>query len=70
MNGTGIRDVTVLARMEKLEQIDLRETQIVDVMPLVSLPALKKLELTGSRVTPGGVAAFREAAPKVEVVGP
>lgn len=56
--------------MGKLEQLDLRAIQIVDVVPLASLPALKNLELTGSKVTPESVAAFREAAPKVEVVGP
>ena len=58
-----------LAKLNKLEKLDLGRTGISSacVTSLEKLPALKQLEVVGSRLGPDGIEQLRKLNPKVKV---
>jgi hypothetical protein len=55
--------------MKRLEVLDIAETSIGDagLKQIGGVPRLRRLYLSGSRVTQGGVAEFRREHPQCEV---
>lgn len=50
LNGTRVRDISVLAQMPQLKGVKLGNTKIVDLSPLAGLAQLEILEIQGTRV--------------------
>ena len=55
----GVTDLTGLAHAVNLEGLDLGRNAVVDVRPLTSLPALRRLNLDGTVVDPWELTALR-----------
>jgi hypothetical protein len=58
-----------LAKLKKLEKLDIGRTGISSACAttLGKLPALKELEVVGSRFGPDGIAQLRKLNPNVKV---
>jgi len=63
------RDQKPVAKLKKLTGLSLRYTVVADagLMKLVGLTKLKSIDVTYSRVTPEGIAAFKAKRPDCEL---
>jgi hypothetical protein len=72
LSETAVTDsaVDTLLKLENLESINFYGTKVTDagIQKLSALPNLKRLYLWQTAVTPDAVKAFKEKAPKVEVI--
>lgn len=68
LQGTKIKDLRPLARLKSLVYVDLIQTPVTDLSPLLALPKLTDVTLLSSRVPAAQVAAFRKARPNVRVI--
>lgn len=69
LQGLDLADATPLARRTSLVTLDLSNTEIKDLSPLVTLPNLRTLGAVGLRLTPAGQAAAKQLVSRgVEVV--
>jgi Leucine-rich repeat (LRR) protein len=73
LNGTAVTDLGLekLKTLSRLERLDLQScARITDgaVAAIGSLPGLRTVDVTGTKMTENGIAALRKAAPKLTVL--
>lgn len=65
-----IQEDTILIALPRLQALDVSRTQVTDggLLGLGDLPSLMVVVVEGTRVTPSGIAALRQTAPRVRVL--
>lgn len=65
---SNISDISVLARLTDLEQLDLEGNQIRDISPLKGLTKLEYLCLSGNPISETQIAELKRALPDTEII--
>ena len=66
--GTGITSLDGITGLTKLVEIDISDTEVSDIRPLLLLKNLQKVRFNNLKVTPEDIAAFQKERPDVKLM--
>ena len=66
--GTGITSLDGITGLTKLVEIDISDTEVSDITPLLLLKNLQKVRFNNLKITPEDIAAFQKERPDVKLM--
>ena len=66
--GTGINNLDGIAELTKLVELDISDTEVTDIKPLLILKNLKKVRFNNLKITPEDIEAFQKERPDIKLM--
>ena len=66
--GTGITDLDGITELTKLVEIDISDTEVTDIKPLLLLKNLKKVRFNNLKITPEEIEIFQKERPDIKLM--